>query len=132
MLDQTPDLFAPPPDYAPRSTWQRDCSGCGACCAAPDIAALNKPLGMPCLHLGTGCLCQIYSARPEVCRAYTPDWVCGEVAPGVSLETRVARFLEIYGLEMVDTDGLEIDERPRSGIASSGEVCRGDQQDRFR
>ena len=93
------DLFGAPSDFAPRSAWQHECSGCGACCAAPDIAELNKPLGLPCVHLDQGCRCLIYSLRPEVCRAYTPDWVCGEVAPGPTLAARVARFLEIYGLE---------------------------------
>jgi uncharacterized protein len=93
------DLFGAPPEFAPRSAWQRECSGCGACCAAPDIAALDKPLGVPCVHLGQGCLCRIYAERPAVCRAYTPDWVCGEVAPGPTLEARVARFLEIYELD---------------------------------
>lgn len=96
-----PDLFLAPSDYPPRSAWQRECSACGACCAAPDIAALNKPLGVPCWHLGAGCLCAIYLERPQVCRNYTPDWVCGEVAPLPTLTARVARFLEIYGLEVV-------------------------------
>ncbi len=92
------DLFAAPPGYAPRSAWQRDCTACGACCAAPDIAALNKPLGVPCPNLGAGCLCAVYASRPAVCRDYQPDWVCGEVAPLPTLEARAARFLEIYGM----------------------------------
>ena len=92
------DLFDPPPGFAPRSAWSRDCSGCGACCAAPDIAALDKPLGAPCPHLSAGCRCAVYAARPQVCRNYRPDWLCGEVAPLPSLEARVARFLEVYGL----------------------------------
>ena len=94
----TKDLFSAPEDYAPRSAWQRDCSACGACCSAPDIAALHKPLGVPCVHLGAGCLCRIYAERPGVCRNYQPDWVCGEVAPLPTLEARIQRFLEIYGL----------------------------------
>jgi uncharacterized protein len=98
-----PDLFLAPPDYPARSTWKRDCTSCGACCSAPDIAALGKPLAVPCLHLkpeqpGLGCLCSIYTGRPAVCRNYQPDWVCGEVSPLPTLEARVARFLEIYGL----------------------------------
>ncbi len=79
--------------------WQ-ECSLCGACCVAPDISSLEKPLGQPCQHLGQDCLCQNYQARPSVCHNYTPDWVCGEVAPLLSLEARVARYLEIYGLEI--------------------------------
>ncbi|MGY2892045.1 YkgJ family cysteine cluster protein [Deinococcus sp. UYEF24] len=92
------DLFTAPDDYPPRSVWQRDCTACGACCTAPDIAALAKPLGVPCTNLGAGCLCAVYASRPDVCRNYQPDWVCGEVAPLPTLEARAARFLEIYGL----------------------------------
>ena len=77
----------------------QDCTACGACCAAPDIHALQKPLGVPCAHLGPGCLCAVYAARPAVCRNYQPDWVCGEVAPLPTLSARVVRFLQIYGLE---------------------------------
>lgn len=93
------DPFEPPPDVPPRSVLTRDCSACGACCSAPDIHALHKPLGVPCVHLDAGCLCLIYDARPQVCRNYQPDWVCGEVAPIPTLEGRIWRFLEIYGLE---------------------------------
>lgn len=95
-------LFTPPEGYAPRSSVREDCVACGACCAAPDIAALNKPLGSPCPHLGAdygaGHLCAIYAARPQVCRNYAPDWVCAEVAFLPTLTERVGRFLEIYGL----------------------------------
>lgn len=77
----------------------QDCTACGACCAAPDIHALQKPLGVPCAHLGPGCLCAVYAARPAVCRNYQPDWVCGEVAPLPTLAARTRRFLEIYGLQ---------------------------------
>lgn len=92
------DRFAAPPDFAPRSAWNRDCTACGACCTAPDIHALHKPLGVACPHLAPSCLCQIYETRPQVCRNYQPDWVCGEVAPLPTLEARARRFLEIYGL----------------------------------
>ena len=98
------ELFAAPPGYAPRSVWQRECTACGACYVAPDIAALGKPLGAACSHLDAGCLCQIYLTRPAVCRNYQPDWVCGEVALLPTLEARVARFLEIYGLAGSDLD----------------------------
>ncbi|ADY26835.1 protein of unknown function UPF0153 [Deinococcus proteolyticus MRP] len=92
---------AVPPGYPPRSAWPREgrsCTACGACCTAPDIAALGKPLGQPCQHLGAGCLCAIYATRPSICRSYQPDWVCGEVAPLPTLAARATRFLEIYGL----------------------------------
>ncbi|AWT34818.1 zinc/iron-chelating domain-containing protein [Deinococcus arenae] len=95
--------FTHPTEYAPRSPVTTDCTACGACCAAPDIHALHKPLGVPCTHLGPdqGCghLCAIYAARPGVCRSYQPDWVCGEVAPLPTLDARTRRFLEIYGLQ---------------------------------
>lgn len=83
----------------PSSLWHLECTLCGACCAAPDISALQKPLGVPCKHLDSSCRCAIYAARPQVCRGYTPDWVCGEVAPLPTLAERVWRYLEIYGLE---------------------------------
>ncbi len=82
----------------PSTFWQRECTLCGACCVAPDISALQKPLGLACRHLDAGCRCTNYRQRPPVCRNYTPDWVCGEVAPLPTLELRVARYLEIYGL----------------------------------
>jgi len=97
------DLFTVPAGTPARSALTRDCTACGACCSAPDIAALHKPLGVPCTHLqpeqpGLGCLCGIYGQRPQVCRSYAPDWVCGEVAPLPTLEQRVRRYLDIYGL----------------------------------
>jgi len=100
-----PDLFAAPDDVAPRSAWRRDCTACGACCTAPDISALAKPLGLKCVHLGAGCLCRVYEHRPAVCRNYQPDWICGEVAPLPTLEARVERFLHIYGLQGEDRSG---------------------------
>lgn len=92
------DLFDAPAEYAPRSAWRRDCTACGACCTAPDIAALGKPLGVPCTFLRDDCMCARYDTRPGACRNYRPDWVCGEVAPLPTLEARARRFLEIYEL----------------------------------
>lgn len=94
-----PQRFTAPPEVAPRSPVVAECTACGACCSAPDIHALHKPLGVSCVHLGPDCLCAVYTARPAVCRNYQPDWVCGEVAPLPTLSARVQRFLEIYGLE---------------------------------
>lgn len=74
------------------------CVACGACCAAPDISTLHKPLGVPCRHLGADNLCGIYADRPAVCRGYTPDWICAEVAPLPTLAERVRRYLDIFGL----------------------------------
>ncbi|MBK8258688.1 MAG: YkgJ family cysteine cluster protein [Polyangiaceae bacterium] len=74
------------------------CTQCGACCAAPDIAALDKPLGVPCSFLTAECLCSRYETRPTVCRDYQPDALCDYVqAP--TLHERVKRYLEYFGLE---------------------------------
>ncbi len=83
----------------PSTFWLQECTLCGACCAGPDITALQKPLGVPCAHLDSDCSCAIYTVRPQVCRSYAPDWVCGEVAPLPTLELRTQRYLEIYGLD---------------------------------
>ena len=73
------------------------CTKCGACCVAPDIAALDKPLGLACPHLGPDALCTIYEHRPQVCRDYQPDEVCAQIeAP--TLEGRVANYLALFGL----------------------------------
>ena len=75
-----------------------DCTRCGACCVAPDIAALDKPLGQRCPHLRGDNLCAVYEARPEVCRRYEPDEICVRIeAP--TLAGRVERYLAIFGLE---------------------------------
>ena len=74
------------------------CTLCGACCVAPDIAALDKPLGARCPHLGADLRCTIYERRPAVCRSYAPDALCLAIeAP--TLDERVARYLQIFGLE---------------------------------
>lgn len=94
------DLFTPPPELPPRSAWSRECSACGACCTAPDIAALGKRLHTPCRNLrpvGGRELCAVYPQRPGVCRDYAPDWVCGEVSPLPTLAERSRRFLTLYG-----------------------------------
>lgn len=75
-----------------------ECTSCGACCAAPDISTLKKPLGVPCVNLQADCRCAIYESRPLVCRSYQPDWICAEVAPLPTLAARVQRYLAIYGL----------------------------------
>lgn len=75
-----------------------ECSRCGACCVAPDIAALDKPLGLRCPHLGDDLLCRIYEARPAVCRSYAPDELCRRIeAP--TLEARVANYLAHFDLQ---------------------------------
>lgn len=72
------------------------CRRCGTCCVAPDIAALAKPLGIPCQHLSDNRECAVYDERPAVCRGYRPDELCMMVdAP--TLEERVERYLTLFG-----------------------------------
>jgi len=74
-----------------------ECTRCGACCVAPDIAALDKPLGARCPHLGADLLCTIYERRPDVCRSYDPDALC-RVVEAPTLDERVRRYLLEFGL----------------------------------
>jgi uncharacterized protein len=65
---------------------------------APDIAALDKPLGVRCIHLAEDCTCLVYANRPEACRAYAADALCDRIeAP--TLDGRVTKYLTIFGLE---------------------------------
>lgn len=73
-----------------------ECTCCGACCVAPDIAALDKPLGVRCPHLTERNLCGIYENRPQICRDYAADRLCAEIdAP--TLDERVANYLAVFG-----------------------------------
>jgi uncharacterized protein len=74
-----------------------DCTRCGACCVAPDIAALDKPLGMRCPHLTADNLCSVYERRPQVCRDYAADEVC-RLIEAPTLEERVQKYLALFGL----------------------------------
>jgi Fe-S-cluster containining protein len=64
---------------------------------APDIAALGKPLGQRCPHLGPDLACRIYQRRPAVCRGYRPDELCRRIA-APTLQERVARYLALFDL----------------------------------
>ena len=75
-----------------------DCRRCGACCVAPDIAALAKPLGVRCPHLGPDLRCTIYDQRPAVCRGYRPDDLC-DLIDAPTLEERVIRYLALFEIE---------------------------------
>jgi Fe-S-cluster containining protein len=88
-----------------------DCTSCGACCVAPDIAALDKPLGLRCSRLGDDCRCTAYAERPQVCRDYQPDALC-ELVAAPTLEARVERYLAHFGLAQ------EAEEIRRSGVTS--------------
>ena len=73
------------------------CTRCGACCVAPDISSLDKPVGVRCRHLAEDNLCSIYDERPDVCRDYRPDEICLLIqAP--TLAERVERYLRLFGL----------------------------------
>jgi Fe-S-cluster containining protein len=75
-----------------------DCLRCGACCTGPDIAALDKPLGVRCPHLGPDRLCSIYERRPQICRDHKPDEICLRIQ-AATLEERARKYLELFGLE---------------------------------
>jgi len=75
-----------------------ECTKCGACCVAPDIAALGKPLGVRCEHLTADNLCAIYQNRPKICRDYAADWLCERVA-APTLDERVQKYLRVFGLQ---------------------------------
>jgi len=68
-----------------------DCLRCGTCCVAPDIAALDKPVGLRCPHLTEELRCAIYESRPAICRAHRPDEICRAIA-APTLEERRARY----------------------------------------
>lgn len=74
-----------------------ECTRCGACCVAPDIAALDKPLGLRCPHLTADNLCGVYDRRPQVCRDYSADELC-RLIEAPTLDERVRKYLELFGL----------------------------------
>lgn len=86
-----------PAPSPPASAQPVECSLCGACCVAPDIAALDKPIGARCPYLGDDCRCTVYEARPDACRRYEPDELCLRIA-AETLGERVERYLAIFGL----------------------------------
>ncbi len=71
---------------------------CGACCVAPDIAALDKPLGLRCPHLAEDSRCLVYENRPAVCRSYEADEVCEQIA-APTIEERVSKYLALFDLQ---------------------------------
>ncbi|PZR04540.1 MAG: zinc/iron-chelating domain-containing protein [Archangium gephyra] len=75
-----------------------ECTMCGACCVAPDIAALDKPLGLRCPNLGEDSRCLAYEARPAVCRSYSADELCDLIA-APTIEERVKKYLAHFGLD---------------------------------
>lgn len=74
-----------------------ECTMCGACCVAPDIAALDKPLGLRCPNLGEDSRCLAYESRPAVCRSYSADELCERIA-APTIEERVKNYLAYFGL----------------------------------
>jgi len=103
------------------SSTKTECRRCGTCCIAPDIAALDKPLGVRCPHLTDDLLCGIYSERPAICRAHRPDEICKAVrAP--TLEERVERYLALFGLseEAARVSGSSMREAREQGARDDG------------
>ena len=90
-----------------------ECTRCGACCVAPDIAALDKPLGVRCPHLTAENLCAVYEDRPQICRDYAADWLCERIA-APTLDERAQKYLEIFGLAPVrDVQLVQLGSSPR-------------------
>jgi Fe-S-cluster containining protein len=84
---------------------------------APDIAALDKPLGLRCPHLGPDNLCMSYENRPAVCRSYEADELCDAIA-APTLEERVAKYLAHFELTE------EAETVRKSGRTSRAELFR--------
>lgn len=76
---------------------KRECDLCGACCIAPDIAALGKAIGQPCPHLRADRTCSVYATRPKVCRDYSADEICDHIA-APTLDERVRRYRELFDI----------------------------------
>ncbi len=89
---------------------------------APDIAALNKPLGKACSFLGADCRCTIYESRPNVCRSYEPDELCEHIA-AATLRERTDLYLAFFGLTAeaaeVERSGLTTMVEARNRVAAS-------------
>jgi len=75
-----------------------ECTRCGACCVAPDISSIGKPLGVRCQHLTADNLCGIYENRPDICRRYAADDFCTQIA-APTLDERVRNYLAAFGFE---------------------------------
>ncbi len=95
-----------------------ECTRCGACCVAPDIAALDKPLGMRCPHLQEDNLCGVYEQRPAICRDYRADEVC-RLIEAPTLEERVHKYLALFELT------AEADDVRQRGCYSMRQARRG-------
>ena len=90
-----------------------ECTKCGACCVAPDISSLGKPLGVRCPHLTAENLCAVYEDRPQICRDYAADWLCERIA-APTLDERAQKYLEIFGLAPVrDVQLVQLGSSPR-------------------
>lgn len=95
-----------------------ECTRCGACCVAPDIAALDKPVGLRCPHLTADHLCSVYEDRPQICRDFQADDVCKQIE-AKTLEERVAKYLALFDLK------AEADEVRRRGCRSMRQARSG-------
>jgi Fe-S-cluster containining protein len=71
------------------------CNMCGACCIAYDISSLQKPAGVPCMHLGDDGACKDYANRPQVCRDFQADELC-ELISILPLSQKIRIIQEVY------------------------------------
>jgi hypothetical protein len=53
----------------------RECGRCSMCCKLLHIEELNKAPGKWCKHARPGKGCAIYAQRPQVCEAYSCQWL---------------------------------------------------------
>jgi hypothetical protein len=59
----------------------KSCGPCTMCCKVLPVAALEKPAGTPCVHLGRGGGCGIYAGRPHACRSFECVWLMDPQMP---------------------------------------------------
>ena len=74
-----------------------ECTRCGACCVAPDIAALDKPLGMRCPHLTEDNLCWVYEHGLR-CAAATRRTRCAASSKRPPSRSACSKYLALFGL----------------------------------
>jgi len=75
---------------------ERPCGDCMMCCKLPAIEALDKPAGKWCIHATPGAQCNIYEARPTVCRVFNCLWKIDHRIPEAFRPDKVKAVLAIY------------------------------------
>jgi hypothetical protein len=59
----------------------KTCGPCTLCCKVMAVDELQKPVGVPCLHVRAGKGCGIYESRPRACRTFACVWLMDEEMP---------------------------------------------------